>query len=303
MEGPYKDGAVSENRCAATAMALLAFQGHGDTHKRGDFKAVVANGWKYLLAHQDKDGRFVHGVVPHNAELYAQGQATIAICELYGMEHDPAHKQAAQLAVDYAIRAQDKNLGGWRYVPGDGSDMSVTGWYVMALQSAKMAGLDVSSPDLDLVNRFIDKVAHNDGREYSYQIGREPTITMTAEALLCRQYLGWKQNDPRLVDGMKLLNANKVSFANQNPYYWYYATQVAHHMEGDAWDEWNKVMRQAVPSAQNQTGNEKGSWNPGDDKWAVHGGRLYTTCLCTYMLEVYYRHLPIYSKFTRLNKG
>jgi hypothetical protein len=23
-------------------------------------------------------------------------------------------------------------------------------------------------------------------------------------------------------------------------------------------------------------------------------GRLYTTCLSTYMLEVYYRHLPLY---------
>ena len=26
----------------------------------------------------------------------------------------------------------------------------------------------------------------------------EPTFAMTAEALLCRQYLGWKRDDPRL---------------------------------------------------------------------------------------------------------
>jgi hypothetical protein len=26
------------------------------------------------------------------------------------------------------------------------------------------------------------------------------------------------------------------------------------------------------------------------------GGRLYTTCMATMMLEVYYRHLPIYQK-------
>ena len=27
---------------------------------------------------------------------------------------------------------------------------------------------------------------------------------------------------------------------------------------------------------------------------SLEGGRLYTTCLCLYMLEIYYRHLPIY---------
>jgi len=219
------------------------------------------------------------------------------------MEKDPEHRKPAQLAVDFAIKAQDKNLGGWRYIPGDGSDTSVTGWYVMALQSARMAGLEVGSPDLELVNKFLDKVASNDGREYAYQIGKGATLTMTAEALLCRQYLGWKQQDPRLVDGMKLINANKVSFGEANSYYWYYATQVAHHMEGDEWDEWNKVMRQAVPSAQIMTGDERGSWDPNTDRWGGHGGRLYMTCLCTYMLEVYYRHLPIYSNFTRLNTG
>ena len=32
------------------------------------------------------------------------------------------------------------------------------------------------------------------------------------------------------------------------------------------------------------------------------GGRLYVTALCTWMLEVYYRHLPIYgSGATRRN--
>jgi len=39
--GPYDGQAGVENVCSATAMALLAFQGHGDTHKDGEFKDVV----------------------------------------------------------------------------------------------------------------------------------------------------------------------------------------------------------------------------------------------------------------------
>ena len=44
-------------------------------------------------------------------------------------------------------------------------------------------------------------------------------------------------------------------------------------------------------------GKEAGSWAPDmADSFEVHGGRLYVTCLSIYMLEVYYRHLPIYTK-------
>jgi hypothetical protein len=66
-------------------------------------------------------------------------------------------------------------------------------------------------------------------------------------------------------------------------------------MGGDLWDEWNKVMREEVPRHQVKTGAERGSWDPADDRWGNHGGRLFVTCLSIYMLEVYYRHLPIYN--------
>ena len=121
---------------------------------------------------------------------------------------------------------------------------------------------------------------------------------MTAEALLCRQYLGWAQDDQRLLNGVAVLDANPIRYDSipHNVYYWYYATQVMHHMEGESWERWNRVMRQVVPEHQVREGKEVGSWNPSSDRWGGYGGRLYTTCLSIYMLEVYYRHLPIYSR-------
>ena len=65
-------------------------------------------------------------------------------------------------------------------------------------------------------------------------------------------------------------------------------------MDGDDWNRWNNAMRQAVPAAQTKTGSDRGSWSPLNDRWGSHGGRLYTTCLSIFMLETYYRHLPIY---------
>jgi hypothetical protein len=94
---------------------------------------------------------------------------------------------------------------------------------------------------------------------------------------------------------VNIILENPIDFTDPNSYYWYYATQTVHHMEGPQWKKWNDVMRQAIPSKQVAAGPEAGSWAPGEDRWAAIGGRLYQTCLCTYMLEVYYRHLPMYS--------
>ena len=140
-----------------------------------------------MVKMQDQDGNmFSEGGFNHR--LYSQAQATIVLCELYGMTKDSRYRQPAQKALDYASRIQAPQ-GGWRYVPKEDTDTSVTGWFVMAMQSGLMAGLTVQSPTLDGVRKYLDS-ATSDGSLYSYQAHGEPTLTMTAEALLCRQYLG-----------------------------------------------------------------------------------------------------------------
>lgn len=300
LAGPYPNGSQDENPEAATGLALLAFQGAGHTHKRGEFSGPVTRGWKWLLQRQDADGNFFHqGAFNHR--YYTQGICTIALCEIYGMTKDKTFHEPALRAIDHLIKSQS-NEGGWRYSPNADSDVSVTGWIVMALQSAKMAGFAVPADTLRRVERFLDHLALEGGSKYPYQKGREGTLPMTAEALLMRQFLGWKRDDPRLQKGVAWITEplHLVNFETdrRDVYYWYYATQVCHHMEGDAWKKWNAVMRQAIPEHQVRTGAQAGSWDPlqpSPDAWANEGGRLYVTCLSIYCLEVYYRHLPLYS--------
>jgi hypothetical protein len=291
----YKNPGGQENRVAATAMALLAFQGAGNTHQEGDEVEAVKRGWAYLLKQQNDDGYFHYAGASHH-QLYAHAQATIALCEIYGMTKDPNIRKPAQKALDYCFRIQSKE-GGWRYVPYKDADMSVTGWFVMAMQSGRMAGLDGQSPAEDLVCKYIDSVQSDGGAQYGYQSGSGPSVALTAEALLCRQYLGWPRDDARLQRGVKLLldNPIEMSARNRNVYYWYYATQVCHHMDGDEWDRWNQDLRIKIPNAQEKIGPEAGSWSPVGDRWGSQAGRLYTTCMSIYLLEVYYRHLPIYN--------
>jgi hypothetical protein len=299
LQGPYTDGASNENLEAATAMALIAFQGAGYTplsDKSGPFADNVAKGWMALLDKQDASGNFFQSG-QGTSQLYTQAFCTIALCELYGMTRDERYREPAQRAIDYCVSVQAPE-GGWKYFPGTGSDLSVTGWFVMALQSGRMAGLNVPSKTLVNVGEFLDSVSHEYGSYYAYQENSAPTKSMTAEGLLCRQYLGWQHDDERLLRGANYLLENLPDWdrSDRDAYYWYYATQVCHHMEGQHWQRWNKVMRELLPRRQEKQGKERGSWNPEGFRWSSEGGRLFITCLSTYMLEVYYRHLPIYQQ-------
>jgi hypothetical protein len=172
----------------------------------------------------------------------------------------------------------------------------------MALKSAEMAGLDVPKSALDGIEAFLEGVAVEKGARYGYRLDspQKPPVQVTdavsAEGLLCRQYLGWPRNDPRLTKGIELLLASKfIDYENDKDVYaWYYIAQVVHHVGGEPWERWNGRMRDILPKEQVQKGPEAGSWDPSLDKWGHIGGRLFTTCFCVYMLEVYYRHLPIY---------
>ena len=293
--GRYSGAGEVENRTAATAMALLAFQGAGFTHQgeAGPERTAVVRGWRYLKKQRRSDGGFIDNA-PYNHQMYTHCQVTIALCELYAMTQDPAYRDMAQAAVDYLARKQAR-FGGWRYRPGLDSDTSVTGWAVMALQSARMGGLEVPSDTLKRVEEYLDLVQTHGGARYHYRPGEHVNPALSAEGLLMRQYLQWGQDDPRLKAGVDYLLANPIDYQRTNTYYWYYATQVLHHMEGTAWKEWNKTMVREVPAHQVGRGAERGSWDPYDDTWSGAGGRLVTTCMSIYMLEVYYRHLPLYS--------
>ena len=270
----------------ATALALLPFLGAGYTHQQGKYKDVVGEGLYYLT------GRMIE--TPHGGDLqegtmYSQGIAAIALCEAFAMTGDEQLKPYAQKAIDFIVRAQHPR-GGWRYFPGAPGDTTVTGWQVMALKSARLAGLYVPSHITELAKEYLDSVQDPGGVFYGYQ-GPGKESGSTAVAILLRMYLGWQRYDSRLVGGYAFL-------ANQGPsttdmYFNYYATQVLHHHGGSDWERWNIRLRDFLVARQADSGHTKGSWFFVDPHGEA-GGRLYTTAICTMILEVYYRHMPLY---------
>jgi hypothetical protein len=294
LKGQYADPAATENRTAATAMALNAFLGAGFTHQGQEYASQVKRGLEFLIKRQAENGFFALDE-PAMQQAYAQAIATLTVLESYGLTGDAWLHEPARRAVGYAMWAQS-DLGGWRYQPREDADTSVTGWFVMALKTAEQVGFEVDNSYAVNVNRFLDSVSHRSDSAYSYDTRTPPDLTMTAEGILCRILLGWPRDHPPLKRAIEELvtNVPHQSDPLQSVYFWYYATQALHHYGGTAWKTWNDRMKRALPTAQEQQGPDRGSWSPAKDAYGTAGGRLYTTCLNIYCLEVYYRHLAIY---------
>ncbi|MEE8451591.1 MAG: prenyltransferase/squalene oxidase repeat-containing protein [Thermoguttaceae bacterium] len=284
-------GSLAEARNGATAMALLPFLGAGQTHKDGKYKNTVNDGLQFLVRNMklSPNGGSLN---EDGGRMYSHGLASIALCEAYAMTHDKSLHQPAQATADFICYAQDPVGGGWRYMPRSPGDTSVGGWQIMALKSAHMADLHIPPIVIKKASLFLDAVQWESGVYYGYTSPGRGGAT-SAIGLLCRMYLGRKQDNEALQRGAQYVSSKGPSKTNM--YYNYYATQVMYHMEGDMWKKWNDVMRDQLVNSQLQTGHEKGSWIMADFH-GQKGGRLYRTSMATMILEVYYRHLPIYRK-------
>jgi hypothetical protein len=275
---------------AATGLALLCFMGHGAKHNvDGPYRDVSSRAVNWLIEQVEENGRF------KAKDMYDQGIATIALAEAYALTKDPALKPSVERAVDYIIRAQHPNTGGWRYQPGESGDTSVVGWQVMALKSARLGGIEVEDEVFKRAAKWLKQVGGGKhGGHYGYE-NRSPKLPMVAEGMFCQQLLGIPPSDRKMNESAKYLSAHLPSARNKDYYYWYYGCLSLYQHRGPIWKEWNERMREILVNSQDRGGNHAGSWNPNGDTHGNRMGRIVSTALSTLSLEVYYRYLPMYS--------
>jgi hypothetical protein len=277
---------------ALTGLSLLCFVAAGHTHvKDGPYREAVQRGLDWLVEHQEEDGGLLGG-----ESMYSHGIASIALAEAYGMTRDPLLERPVRAAVDFIDAARNRRVGGWRYRPGQPGDTSIMGWQVMALKSASVAGIEVPQEAFDAAAQWLDLV-HQPERPgtYAYQPNAQVTPAMTAEGMFIAQLLGRARDEPRMQGSASFILEHLPSWKpDANTYYWYYATLALFQHQGDAWERWNDELKDQLLPNQRKSGPASGSWDPVGE-WARTGGRIYQTALCTLMLEVYYRYLPLYA--------
>jgi hypothetical protein len=270
-----------------TALAMLPFLGRGYTHRDGPYKKQMEFALNAIAT------KVVLGKGNAGEGSYVQGLVGICLSESYAMTKDPRLAAPAQLALAYVSASQDPAGGGWGYGFRKPGDTSILGWNLMALKSGYLAQLKIDPLSVKSASRFLDSVQTDEGSAYGYNTPGN-RLSLNAAGLLCRMYLGWKKDNPALKRGADRLAA---AGPNSNLYYDYYAAQVLHHLDHKGWPAWNEKMRDLLVKSQAKTGHEAGSWFDkvnGEGHGSEQAGRIYCTSLATMILEVYYRHLPIY---------
>jgi hypothetical protein len=290
-------------------MALLAFQGGGFFwFNETDYSAQVKRGLDWLILQQQQDGCI--GNPRGHYFMYEHAIATFALAEACATamhsdyQPDAKHFAALEKAIKYLENAQDPYGGGWRYSPRQGGDTSVSGWVVLALKTAREAGVKIEPACLTKCIRFFQKceMPENGITRYT-ETDQVITAATTGVGMLVHHFLLENSNSPLVKAASSHLAAlaqqNWCGRGNQKPdyYLWYNCTLGMYLAGGANWDRWNSVVRKQLEQLQvqglkkNQYQDrhcERGSWPP-NDMWSDHGGRIYSTALAVLTLEVYYR--------------
>jgi hypothetical protein len=301
---------------AATAFGVLPFLGMGITHKQSPNEPAVLKeyrpkvlsalqwlGKQQVITREDpkQDGALPGGIAAHAV-------ATLAICEAYELSNkDKDITVAAQRCVRHIVQSQNRE-GGWGDHAGQAGDVSTVGWVLLALRSAKEAGLTIDKSVFDRAGRFLNTCGAGPDDAKLSRYGSWPDQpakpATTAAGLLSRQLLGWDRSNSNLTAGCQYLmqgeNMPPEVGSQLGPIsYYHHATQVLHYMEGENWDKWNHRMREHLIRTQESSGADAGSWSPsGDD--AGGASRVSATSMAVMTLQTYYRHLPLYKRPLRV---
>src|SRR5260221_4121071 len=301
-------------------MALLAYLGTAFSHEskpclvdpmtreRWQVGEVVKNGLGWPKNHQNADGSFSRD----RAFLYNEALATLALTEAYGLTQHAIWREPAQRGIDFLERAQRPNpsgtgLWGWRYssrqeieakYPGGSldetgkhelfdSDLSGTGWCVMALKSAQLSQLKVAPEALEGALAFTKWVSLPDGQAgYLDPKGAGQKVSgvddqfeyhatsMSALGMCVRAFAAHDLGDPFLEPAARRIVADVPRHGKggleSDYYYWYYGSLALHQFDGPDsprasgryWGPWKKAMEEALISSQNhdQKSCHDGGW-------------------------------------------
>ena len=300
---------------AATGLALLAFQGAGYTHLNSRFASQIHRAIEFLALHQRPDGDLYIPQDPasnQNAWLYSHSIATLSLCEAYGMTQDERLRPVAQRAIDFMANTQDPRRGGWRYRPGSGADTSVTGWYMMALQSARLAGLSVPPQTITAIEQFVGQAQSEDSAPHLYRYnpfapntneqrhGLRPTAVMTSVGLLMRLHLGWHRDRLDMIRGAEFLLDHPPEYGSGDQPLRIPTTGTMRRKSSSTWvatigSNGMKSSIHCCLTTRFTTGPMRAVGLPYIRTRPGRGtGRLYVTTLNLLSLEVRYRHLPLY---------
>ena len=299
-DGAWESGGFGR-ATSITSLSVMAFLAAGHVPgEPGPYRESIEKGIRYVIDHQLNDVMLVSN--SSHGPIYCHGISCLMLAEVIGMTPDATLANQARDALGKAIqvilRAQNvdkspENAGGWRYQPNSpDSDLSVSGWQLMALRGAKSAGCAVPSENIDRAVAYVKRCAvTSGGGGFAYQPGQSPNNPRTGTGILSLEICG-EHLTPEAVAGAEYLAKNPPNWASTYFFYEVYYCPQALFQMGDTYflPYYSKLVKILLDHQ-----DKDGSWlsDDGNDRSA---GRDYCTAMAILALTVEYRYLPIYQR-------
>lgn len=312
---------------AVTSLAVMAFLSRGHMPESGRYGAQLAQAIDFVLSTQRSRGYFsllpvnppATHLTPGQTVHYNHAIAGLMLGEVYGMTTgERSHKieTALNKALVYHREVQTwekvapSDLGGWRYgypeVKGTSSDMSVTGWALMFLRSARNAEFNVPKQYFDEGLAYVERCYEPDTKQHDKGVFRyrpmasagpdeTPNLSLanTSSAMLTL-ILGGRHDQPGVAAGVRWLRSHPYPSPWQSGYYYlstYYSSQAVAQVGGETWNEiFPQISRHLL--AEQDT---DGAWSKAVDNERKFGPS-YATSLAILALTPAYQLLPIYQR-------
>ena len=289
------------NITAITSLCIMAFLAKGHTPGVGPYGEILNQGIDFILGSQQPNGLLVRGPVANGA-IYCHSISTLMLSEVSGMV-DPARQKKLDLVLPKALMVilaaqripkDPTSAGGWRYqINSPDSDISCTGWTLMALRSARNSGAAVPKEAIDMGVAFVLRCQHSASGGFGYQPGGDPYWSRTGTAVLCLELCGHHRERPALMGGEWILKNLPPRYGEGFffAYAMYYCAQATFQLGDEYWEKFAAKMYDIMLPAQ----NKEGFW-PALGGFEDAGGEFYSTSMAILAMSVPYRQLPIYQR-------
>ena len=282
---------------AITSLAGLALMAGGHLPDHGPHGKTVSSALEFVLNQEEGRRGYLYNQAgtPHGP-MYGHGFGTLFLGELYGMVHGRGLRDRLRAtlkrAVDLIVASQNSK-GGWRYYPeSTDADISVTICQIMALRSARNAGIFVPKTTVDRCIKYVKSCQEPEGGFRYMDRGGTAAFARSAAGVVAL-YSAGLYRDPAIDKGLKYLMRYKPhrDLTRHDVHYFYghyYAAQAMWTAGDTYWSEWYPAIRDELVARARHV--------DGECFWTDAVCPHYATAMACIILQIPNNYLPILQK-------
>ena len=316
---------IERGQPGVTSLCALAFMAHGHNPGEGEYGRRLDRATDFILACQKQNG-LVTLLGPEGPQItanvaneigepaaYNHAIASLTLSEMYGMGHPKradqltrAIKKSLAATLEMQRRPTDLQVdrGGWRYITDDGpndSDLSITGWQLMFLRSARNAGFEVPKEAIDDAIAYVRRTFDKRFGTFTYVIAPNAlhSRAMSGAGILALAHAGFHNSTEAQRAGQWMLehnfddyNGDNGLMADRYHYSLFNACQGMYQLGGHNWEKFFPRAVAAVLAKQ----KPDGSWEAESLQRDRPFGNSYTTALVVLSLGASNQFLPVFQR-------